>query len=573
MTRMMLKNVSFGSLIVRVGWASLFSPIGLFAVGSVIACSTTPAEEVGGETHWVTCEVDADCNSERSCVCQLCTSACESDADCSELGSNARCEAAARTNFDGACQQEQVERLCVLPTMVEEEGESSEVTASEVTASDTAESSEPGEATTGDPGTDDVTDTDFTAPPDPTVNVPNDPVGCIGEAAATNPECATCEARSNAEYALIEQLASDSTFLSCTEDSDCVFIEPKTSCTTFCETSIAVTEVEAFSAAVQNIADQYCDAPGFVKDCSSSCSRPDGARVAVCDQGACRAEEEAPTVIFELVGRPFNAALDCFGETSIAGEASCASDDDAETVALSPSGECWWFPSTCVPDGFTPAIESDTCVGVSTLCSEISNPCPEVGADEGEGACVPPACEALGLDACLDDSTCMVASASAYNTDNSCFETTLTPLVCTTARDCDQGETITIAADGSCWLFPSCPPDAFRIATVGECTDSFNRCEETACDSRDLASCDDGGEGPCAVAQAHPYDIDRNCYYPEQNEPLACHDVSAGCGDAETLAVGPDGACWVFPDTCLPPGYHLPAQGECGEELLDPCDL
>lgn len=569
MTRMMLKNVSFGSLIARVGWALLFSSVGVVALGNVVACSTTPVEEeVGGETHWVTCDVDADCNSERSCVCQLCTSACESDADCSELGNNARCEMAARTDFDDACQQEQVERLCVLPTMVEENRESSEES-----ASDTAEtSSELSDVTSSDSEPNDVSDTDVTAPTDPTDVTPSEPLGCLGEAAATNPECATCEGRSNAEYALIEQLALDSTFLACTEDSDCAFVVPTTSCTTFCEVSIAETQVGAFGTAVQNIADQYCDAPGFVRDCSSSCGRANGARVAVCDQGICREEEEAPTIIFELDGRPFNEASGCFEESSVAGQSSCGSGDDALTYALSPSGECWMLPSTCLPDGFTPALESDACFGISTLCSEVSNPCPDI-ADEAAGACVPPACEALSLEACADDATCMVASASAYNTNSSCFETTLTPLVCTTARDCDQGETITITADGSCWLFPSCPPDGYRIATVGECTDSFNRCAETACEARDTATCDGGDESPCAVAQAHPYDINRSCYYPEQNEPLACHDVSAGCGDAETLAVGPDGECWVFPDTCLPLGYQVPTADECGEALLDPCDL
>ncbi len=60
----------------------------LFCALGLMACSGGPSTD--SETHWMqSCEADADCDADLSCICNVCTLEC--DGDCSALGELATC--------------------------------------------------------------------------------------------------------------------------------------------------------------------------------------------------------------------------------------------------------------------------------------------------------------------------------------------------------------------------------------------------------------------------------------------------------------------------------------------------
>lgn len=71
------------------------------------ACGAKSHPQVGGETNWLArCSVDAECG-QGSCLCGMCTNACESASDCGEA--DAICESAAIEGGGMAC----AARLCL----------------------------------------------------------------------------------------------------------------------------------------------------------------------------------------------------------------------------------------------------------------------------------------------------------------------------------------------------------------------------------------------------------------------------------------------------------------------------
>ena len=85
---------------------------------SVVSCAKTRTQ-VGtdGVTHWLAaCDTSFECG-ELECLCGVCTSACEDDGSCAQLGAIAQCLAPS----DSSCTE--AERTCVAPADIVDSGQ------------------------------------------------------------------------------------------------------------------------------------------------------------------------------------------------------------------------------------------------------------------------------------------------------------------------------------------------------------------------------------------------------------------------------------------------------------------
>ncbi|HTV25911.1 MAG TPA: hypothetical protein VMG12_44745, partial [Polyangiaceae bacterium] len=67
----------------------------------------------------------------------------------------------------------------------------------------------------------------------------------------------------------------------------------------------------------------------------------------------------------------------------------------------------------------------------------------------------------------------------------------------------------------------------------------------------------------CSPLQAQRLDAARGC---QELRYAGCERNDLDCSDAETSAVDPEGACWLFPNTCQPLGFGATSSQdpECG---------
>lgn len=211
---------------------------------------------------------------------------------------------------------------------------------------------------------------------------------------------------------------------------------------------------------------------------------------------------------------------------------------DALTPAKDPSGQCYWFPSTCVPDGWESFFGTSECeVGDYRLCA-----CEEYSAancDESNGCTKIYGRRGIIEDQCLLDSEavgCMSASAGC-------------------------GAAITFALDptGDCYQLPSgCIPKGWSAPdATSECNyESFpddKSCDTSslACEDLTAAQCNDR-EG-CGMISGRRVDTDKQCLL--DYEIVGCGFLGAGCDGAITLALGPGGECYWFSSGCIPTGW------------------
>lgn len=82
------------------GWRLL---LGAVWVTALAGCGARTQEHFDSQSHWLSCEDDAQCG-ELSCQCSVCTSSCETDADCWALmgHGNVRCQGAASLECSSA---------------------------------------------------------------------------------------------------------------------------------------------------------------------------------------------------------------------------------------------------------------------------------------------------------------------------------------------------------------------------------------------------------------------------------------------------------------------------------------
>lgn len=80
------------------------------------------------------------------------------------------------------------------------------------------------------------------------------------------------------------------------------------------------------------------------------------------------------------------------------------------------------------------------------------------------------------------------------------------------------------------------------------------------CGERALDACE--SDAACALLTARPSD-GSTCELGELQAVACIENLPTTCGAAFTTALSPDGACWVFRDTCIAPGYRRAEPGEC----------
>lgn len=89
-------------------WVFLVS-LGLSALGCSAESKSDPV--TSSQTHWLKhCEKASDCSGDFSCSCGVCTSSCDDNASCSDLGSRAVC---APTDGVAACGNSAPSNICV----------------------------------------------------------------------------------------------------------------------------------------------------------------------------------------------------------------------------------------------------------------------------------------------------------------------------------------------------------------------------------------------------------------------------------------------------------------------------
>ena len=123
---------------------------------------------------------------------------------------------------------------------------------------------------------------------------------------------------------------------------------------------------------------------GFVAGCDDSDEPvgPSGADTSDANAEACAdamTMEECEAMETEGCGAKYGRKVDIEGNCASAEETlvECilVSEETfcgaAETFALDPeNGECYWFPDTCLPDGWTEVERDDCGITSSELCAE-----------------------------------------------------------------------------------------------------------------------------------------------------------------------------------------------------------
>ena len=104
---------------------------------------------------------------------------------------------------------------------------------------------------------------------------------------------------------------------------------------------------------------------------------------------------------------------------------------------------------------------------------------------------------------------------------------------------------------------------ALELKAVQKCNVLLTEDQVEACATLDLDAC--AADAFCWSPKGRRFDADRQCL--EGQVEVGCTG-SPGCEDMPTWAVDPDGACWWFPNGCIPqgPGWQMAGHG-----VDDPC--
>ncbi len=129
---------------------------------------------------------------------------------------------------------------------------------------------------------------------------------------------------------------------------------------------------------------------------------------------------------------------------------------EMETRALDSKGNCYEFPTACIPLTFSIAPDDSECSFVKTenidnCPNPITNPCGKLTPEE-----------------CGKRSDCSVISGKKVNTAENCTEE-LEELGCKPLETgCGEAETLASDESGACYLFSTtCIPDKFSTDTEG----------------------------------------------------------------------------------------------------------
>ena len=246
-------------------------------------------------------------------------------------------------------------------------------------------------------------------------------------------------------------------------------------------------------------------------------------------------------------------------------------------IAPSDTPSCAQPPPYCAPRAGGPSqCQSDADCGFGARCDvvEVCTDCAapptdgDAGTSDAPGPISPlctPTCskngQCISLKPCSDDAQCAVGEA--------CVVPGLArdALVAPSAGFCEKGA----LTSGLCQSDAQCAPDEHCALEPPVClanpdapdTSCWSTCASSGPASTGVYCLDDSvcGDGGACVFHA-------NVCLDDPNSPLeACSGwcVSA-CGDALTAAIDPvSGACTVFSDTCIPPGFRAVGGAACPE--------
>lgn len=383
-----------------------------FATSAVLlACGADSKETTSGpdtSSHWLaSCVKDDDCGGHFECVCGTCTSACESNADCSSLDQRATCETASdcsdvvgavcalACNRDSDCTEN---AQCSDGNCVAREPElSTDASAGDDPSNADDSSNSDDSSDVDDPNSaDDSSNSDVDTEPtdDPTAtDMPReggaDASGDVPSVPLTNDECAALVAQSRDGEPLC--LATDEQCAQVVQEDRARLFTLRVEDTrldengddvpfTIAEMAIRVACVvqwvsdqslyptaDAGGDSVQVVArhdelQPLLSSPilmGYAPSCELGCeycfelSENECASDAFCSSHHARRVDEAGACLEPL-------AFAACGSSSVA----C---DDAESFATGPSGDTFWFASICNLPGFDYDVSSDASA-VSTDC-------------------------------------------------------------------------------------------------------------------------------------------------------------------------------------------------------------
>jgi hypothetical protein len=287
-----------------------------------------------------------------------------------------------------------------------------------------------------------------------------------------------------------------------------------------------------------------------------------------------RAQVEAPggAVGYQIDGMRYDAAGNCLEAPAFAGtmetDGSPVSCDDALTYGFR-GGECWQFPSSCVPDGFVVADIAliDSLCFTASECPALSCGIAAVATIDGCLSCddaqaridqtVTEFAQTSGYNACSNDSECVLrgwstaCSLGCYvSLGAASVQSFEAELADATAGYCADAAAWTTA----CGSLPNLNcAEASPLCRDGECVFSY----EPPCAERPLDTC--ASDGDCVVAGAFPLDTDQGCFA-ATTLPVACVDPDLSCPPVTTPAVDGEGNCFLF-GNCLPSGFERAPEG------------
>ena len=383
--------------------AQRFFWFGLGLAASLSCGKVRPDEAAGGETHWLKhCSSDAECGGELSCVCRVCTEVCTDDASCAQIDERAVCLDRQQTSYGEACAGGAPAALCVekpeeattgpVEIFGRRFGDGLCFGPSELAGTSASAGQGCDDALTHAYGPDDscwlfsngcipdgftLVDTSGVGPAfgcwSTTETCPLT-VPCSANQIPSPSGCLSCDAARDRHTDYVTTAAANNGWRSCNSDLDCVVEEWSTACDGHCPMPLANSSVEAFRAALPELAGEYCSDPGAWQASSCFARDVDCPNVPICVAGQCErtgvacADRTLEGCAYDgncvvSGGFPYDPGLACFENDLVS--LACVDPDlscpPTITMGLDQGGNCFSF-GNCLPPGFARAPDDHPCV-------------------------------------------------------------------------------------------------------------------------------------------------------------------------------------------------------------------
>jgi hypothetical protein len=284
-------------------------------------------------------------------------------------------------------------------------------------------------------------------------------LGCGDGQVMTNVGCTACNTLLESYATQRATLLANSQALACQTAADCLQMPVESVCGSGCPIAVNRTESAAFAQTLKAVGARLCDHPGFATACGTSeVACPDVDVDCVNNSCALVAPPTSESEC-ELARWRFDSMRTCFAEAPPASvECGFLRVDSAMTQAVDSSGQCWSFPSSTLPAGYTPAPSEHDCQRTQDLCAE---------------GCT--------------------WTARRFDEYQGCFG----PALRTGTRDCNQrlvhtDPILALDSSGGCWSFDSLPlPASYsEVGSPSVLTTPFScNLERPVCDKISASTC------------------------------------------------------------------------------------